>query len=94
MLWSFASRPAAHLRTWDDDASGIGYDERSGDTFVLGALALELIVMLQERGPLAAAAIVEDLALRLGTVQPSLAVDVDAELGHLAARGFVESLPT
>lgn len=88
-------RPAVQVRTWDDDASGIAFDERNGDTFVLGALALELLAMLREGGARGAEALTEELALGLGPATPAtLAVDVEAELALLSERGLVQSLPS
>ncbi|MGC4079180.1 MAG: HPr-rel-A system PqqD family peptide chaperone [Rubrivivax sp.] len=95
MLWTLAPRPAVLLRTWDDDASGIAYDERNGDTFVLGPLALELIAMLREGGARGSVALLDELAHDLGPDTPAtLAADIEAELARLSERGLVLSLPS
>ncbi|BAL93746.1 hypothetical protein RGE_04010 [Rubrivivax gelatinosus IL144] len=95
MLWMLAPRPAVLLRTWDDDASGIAYDDRNGDTFVLGPLALELITMLHEGGARAPEALLAELARGLGGQAPAtLAADIEAELARLSERGLVLSLPS
>ncbi|MBZ8138337.1 hypothetical protein CLD22_00280 [Rubrivivax gelatinosus] len=95
MQWSIAAASAIHVRCWDDDASGLAFDERSGDTFVLSALALELLSLLRERGVCAADVLAGQLAQELGSLAPaSLATDVEVELLRLSSRSLVETVPS
>lgn len=89
-LWSAQRDPALQVRGWDDEDSGIAFDERSGDTFVLTPLAMELLAVLAESGPLPGDALVERLASGLAPPLPTtLARDADTELQRLHARGLV-----
>ena len=91
--WALARDPALRVRSWDDEAAGLGFDERSGDTFVLGPLAMELLALLDESGPSDAAALLDAIRASLPVEPPpTLAVDVRDELLDLQRRGLVAPL--
>ncbi|MBG6080364.1 HPr-rel-A system PqqD family peptide chaperone [Rubrivivax gelatinosus] len=88
-LWSLTREPAIYVRSWDDSESALVFDERSGDTFTLGSLALELMLMLDEVGSQPAEALVAALAAQLDAAAPAdLAGLVAVELERLRTRGI------
>ncbi|MCC9596304.1 MULTISPECIES: HPr-rel-A system PqqD family peptide chaperone [unclassified Rubrivivax] len=91
--WSLTREAAIHVRSWDDSACAIAFDERSGDTFTLGALALELMAMLHEHGAQSEPALAAALAAELGTELPAdMAGAIGTELEQLRTRGLVARL--
>lgn len=94
MRWALVPHSAVHIRTFADDGSAIAYDERSGDTFLLSALAQELLLLLADARTGALEDLVGELARDLGAAAPgSLATDVEVELLRLSTRGLATPLP-
>jgi PqqD family protein of HPr-rel-A system len=92
--WALVPQPAVHIRTFGDDGSAIAYDDRSGDTFLLSALAQELLLRLAEQPAGVLEDLVDELARDLGAAAPgSLASDVQVELLRLSTRGLATLLP-
>ncbi|MCK7493539.1 MAG: HPr-rel-A system PqqD family peptide chaperone [Comamonadaceae bacterium] len=91
--WTLARDPSVRVRTWRDETTALGYDERSGDTFVLDALALETLSLLEEAGPLTLPELRERICGELDAEPPpTLDGDIAAELRRLASRGLVAPL--
>lgn len=91
--WGLARDPAVRVRQWEDEASALGFDERSGDTFVLGALALELMALLDECGALSEAELLARVSAGVPADPSVLPPAVTVELQRLRARGLISPLP-
>jgi len=78
------------LHEWPDDESAVVYDTRSGDTHMIGALALEILSVLQG-GTLCADEVADAVKPSLADAPPAnLAALIAAELERLHTLRLVE----
>jgi PqqD family protein of HPr-rel-A system len=93
VVWQLASQSTVCIKSWDDDLSSVAFDRRSGDTFMLGPLATEILAELACSGPQTGQELVERFTSSVASLRfESLAAEVDGELELLNARGLVRRM--
>lgn len=79
MKWGLISDQALHFRSWDDEF--VVYNSRSGDTHLLGSVAAQILLKLQQ-APSNSATLAESLAPLLHADRDD---DVVAQIEHILA---------
>jgi PqqD family protein of HPr-rel-A system len=79
MKWSLISDQALHFRSWDDEF--VVYNSLSGDTHLLGSVAAQILLKLQQ-APSNSATLAESLAPLLHADRDD---DVVAQIEHILA---------
>lgn len=90
-VWAPIARAAIHSRSWPDDDSAVVYNELTGATHLLDALAFELLRMIVE-SPRSTIQLRSELTASLAEVTPSAAdAAVEAALARLRDNALIAS---